>query len=386
MAGSNSSISPSPSQLGSPSRTSSTPAKTYTISVGNGDHKFRPDVTQAEIGSIVEFDFYPQNHSVVRAEYEYPCIPFEMVGKAKVGFFSGFHPVDSVLTDPPKWRIQINDSSPIFFYCSAPNACIQFGMNSSTSLSHQRDLAQNSAFMLNPGDQFPSEASPTSSSLSLPTVHSSTGTSLPALPKKSALSTGAIAGITVAAVSVILLGALLFFFIGRSRTLKEEMRRESSTRRPRSPLSPSLMFQHQYGKHPLSALPPAYFAVSPGVQDGHGAGERDEDGILRLNSSRNAGNSLERSVSHRSVGGVFDVSPTGHFTRLYEDEGLQTVEQDKRMGRGGARVNWAKEVPLGPYGRQWAAARNGPLPTGVPASTNDGEPVEIDGVEMPQKL
>jgi hypothetical protein len=46
-----------------------------------------------------EFRFYPQNHSVARAEYEFPCIPYEYTGVSKVGFWSGFHPVDIVLPD-----------------------------------------------------------------------------------------------------------------------------------------------------------------------------------------------------------------------------------------------------------------------------------------------
>lgn len=40
---------------------------TYKISVGI-DHKFSPDITQALIGDLIEFDFMPLNHSVVRAE------------------------------------------------------------------------------------------------------------------------------------------------------------------------------------------------------------------------------------------------------------------------------------------------------------------------------
>jgi hypothetical protein len=47
----------------------------------------------------IEFRFYPANHSVVRAEYNLPCIPYEMTGPNKPGFFSGFHAVDKVLDD-----------------------------------------------------------------------------------------------------------------------------------------------------------------------------------------------------------------------------------------------------------------------------------------------
>lgn len=99
----------------SPSSTSSAVAQTHTISVGI-DHKFKPEVTQAEAGDVryiactllakmltstklIEFLFFPPNHSVVRAEYEFPCIPYEMTGRGKVGFFSGFRPVDAILAD-----------------------------------------------------------------------------------------------------------------------------------------------------------------------------------------------------------------------------------------------------------------------------------------------
>ncbi len=44
-----------------------------------------------------DFQFYPTNHSVVRAEYHSPCIPYELTGRDKVGFFSGYHPVDAIL-------------------------------------------------------------------------------------------------------------------------------------------------------------------------------------------------------------------------------------------------------------------------------------------------
>lgn len=40
------------SSLLPPTPTSSAAVQTHTISVGNGDHKFRPDVTQAEIGDV----------------------------------------------------------------------------------------------------------------------------------------------------------------------------------------------------------------------------------------------------------------------------------------------------------------------------------------------
>ena len=149
--------SPSPTTFQSMSSTSSSAPQTHIIQVGLLDHKIRPDTTEAAIGDIIEFNFYPANHSIVRAEYGYPCIPYEMTGSNKQGFFAGFHPVDKVLDNPPKWSLKINDTEPIFFYCSAPGSCITYGMvgginlNSSQSIDKQRTLAMDSSFMLNPG-------------------------------------------------------------------------------------------------------------------------------------------------------------------------------------------------------------------------------------------
>lgn len=46
-----------------------------------------------------EFLFYPANHSVVRAPYLHPCIPYEMGGIGRVGFNSGFQPVKAITSD-----------------------------------------------------------------------------------------------------------------------------------------------------------------------------------------------------------------------------------------------------------------------------------------------
>lgn len=132
--------------------------QTHTIQVGLLDHKMRPETIDAGIGDTVEFDFYPLNHSVVRAEYGFPCIPYEMTGSNKTGFFSGFRTVGKVLDDPPKYSITINDTDPIFFYCSAPGSCITYGMvgginlNESMSIDKQRLLAMEASYMLQPGE------------------------------------------------------------------------------------------------------------------------------------------------------------------------------------------------------------------------------------------
>jgi hypothetical protein len=70
---------------GSATATTSDPI-TQTIAVGLGGHIFSPSVVQLSKGNFVEFQFYPTNHSVIRAEYKFPCIPYEMTGECHTIF------------------------------------------------------------------------------------------------------------------------------------------------------------------------------------------------------------------------------------------------------------------------------------------------------------
>ena len=66
---------------------------TKTIIVGYQGHSFSPNLTTANAGDTIEFDFNTGNHSVVRSEYMFPCVPYETTGAGKVGFWSGFFSV-----------------------------------------------------------------------------------------------------------------------------------------------------------------------------------------------------------------------------------------------------------------------------------------------------
>ncbi|KAF2637515.1 hypothetical protein P280DRAFT_552183 [Massarina eburnea CBS 473.64] len=368
----NTSASTSVTASESASKTSSAPAQTYTVQVGNGDHKFKPDVVQAAVGDIIEFDFFPPNHSVVRAEYKFPCIPYEMTGAGKQGFFSGFNPVDAVLSSPPKYSLRINDTSPTFFYCSAPGSCITYGMvgvinpNSTTSLETHRKIALNTSYMLNPGEPFPAE-SPTPDS----SQNSTSGSSAPSQNGAGhKLSTGAIAGIVVAGVGAVVLGGMLFFFWGRFKGLRDEMKRkESSVTRTTSPRSPaffpwSAVSPHSQTPHshlqtphtahssngaydpkaglspqsystssPMSAhanpnhnaIPPSYFpgtAALPNYAPPPHSHPPAHNPSAFSSSTPAIGLGIDRvasNASHRSVGGTFDLSQTtGYYTRTHE--------------------------------------------------------------------
>lgn len=90
--------SPSSSSSEAASSSSNGPI-THTVDVAKGGFTFVPDVILAKKGDVIEFNFFPDNHSVVRAEYGYPCIPYELTGVDKIGFFSGFKPVDTIVPD-----------------------------------------------------------------------------------------------------------------------------------------------------------------------------------------------------------------------------------------------------------------------------------------------
>lgn len=55
----------------------STGKATHTIKVGGktSPHGYDPDHVYADPGDLVVFEFWPTNHSVVKADYGAPCVP-----------------------------------------------------------------------------------------------------------------------------------------------------------------------------------------------------------------------------------------------------------------------------------------------------------------------
>ena len=67
----------------------------WRSNLSQSDHAFSPTEVDAQIGDIIRYSFFPENHSVARAEYDAPCQPIEY---GRIGFpplFSGFHPVEA---------------------------------------------------------------------------------------------------------------------------------------------------------------------------------------------------------------------------------------------------------------------------------------------------
>lgn len=153
--------------------------------------------------------------------------------------------LDTTVADiqkPPKFSVLINDTEPIFFYCSAPGACeedIMIGVinpNSTHTLEVQQAFAHNSTVAFSPGENFPEEVASTksaapSSTSTTASATTATVTASPTTPVAAAssgshppLSTGAIAGIAIGGAAVLLLGGALVYLCGRQRTLGELLR------------------------------------------------------------------------------------------------------------------------------------------------------------------
>ncbi|KAL9060727.1 MAG: hypothetical protein Q9162_000431 [Coniocarpon cinnabarinum] len=215
--------------------TSSAPPTIHTVNVGRGDFRFDPNTTLAEPGDIITFNFFPTNHSVVRAAYGLPCIPIENSEPDVEGFASPNFLTQS-LSDPPQWNLTVNDTEPIFYYCTAIGSCTPQGMvgvinpNASVSLQDQYDEALKAPYMLVPGQPFPDEGSETRPQLTAnpslltatPTgvataTATTTATAAATHSGGSKLSGGAIAGIVVAAVAFIGLLAAVFWLLGHRR-------------------------------------------------------------------------------------------------------------------------------------------------------------------------
>ncbi|KAI1759020.1 hypothetical protein GGR53DRAFT_184251 [Hypoxylon sp. FL1150] len=256
--------------LGGPATTTikSSAAETHTVTVGL-QHDFNPNTIKANPGDTVRFEFYPKNHSVVRADFEKPCIPWELTNDPVQSFFSGAVEQDTLQDPKPTWDLLVNDTDPVFFYCSAPDSCLKWGMvgvinpNDTFTLAIQKEFQENSTFQLSPGEAFPDEGSPsstttssgvpastsswTAASTNLPTGSDSTNTSL---------SGGAIAGIVIGVAAVIVIVVALVYVCGRKGGIEKGYRQSIA----RSALPLSQMVDTGYENGPKS--PPLNSAYS----------------------------------------------------------------------------------------------------------------------------
>ncbi|KPM45995.1 hypothetical protein AK830_g512 [Neonectria ditissima] len=202
---------------------------THTVAVGASGHKFTPDEIEADVGDIIEWRFYPTNHWVIRGDFDYPCIPYDYIGTDRTGFSSGSQTVQAITDDGPRFRVRVNNTDPIFFYCGAPGSCVRYHMmgvvnpSKNTTLDEWLDKANDVDYQLRPGDPWPTEdgfETPTDA------IGRETGGSSNDNDNSdddndsgsgggSKLSGGAIAGIAIGGAAVLLLAGGLLYLCGR---------------------------------------------------------------------------------------------------------------------------------------------------------------------------
>ncbi|KAH7411652.1 hypothetical protein DE146DRAFT_627705 [Phaeosphaeria sp. MPI-PUGE-AT-0046c] len=194
--------------------------KVHLIKAGAGGFKFSPQqLLNVPVGDIVTFEFYPPDHSVAQAEYGDACVPYELSHSGKVGFWSETQNVSSV-AEVTRYNITINSTEPVFFYCAAKGSCTDELMvgainpNATQTLQGQIDAAKTAKFQVQPGQPLPKEGGASPSESASPNAQSG-----------HRLSTTVVIGIAVGIVLFLALCAALFFFVGRSRSLKEAVKR-----------------------------------------------------------------------------------------------------------------------------------------------------------------
>ncbi|KAF1995485.1 Cupredoxin, partial [Amniculicola lignicola CBS 123094] len=96
---------------------------TITVSVGkkgeSADITFTPSSVKAAVGDIVQFKFWPKNHSVAQAAFAKPCEPLAN------GFWSGYVPTTDLATAASttfEYTVT-NASAPVWFYCTQGQHC-----------------------------------------------------------------------------------------------------------------------------------------------------------------------------------------------------------------------------------------------------------------------
>ncbi|GLA33338.1 hypothetical protein AnigIFM63309_000161 [Aspergillus niger] len=304
------------------STTTSTAIATHTVQVGSkaDPHQYSPHNVSAAVGDIIVFEFYPRNHSVVKADYLAPCVPAS--GEIFYsGIFNSFNEEDGQLVGPPPtWSLVVNDTEPTFFYCTAIDSCIGNGMNSTMTFESQYNRAKTYPYMLVPGQSIPAEGtiSPTSTSTSTSSPSNSPSSGSPTL------STGAIVGIVIGSVAFIAILGALFFLLGRNRVYRQWM-------------------SSQDGRHERTARWAAL--LSPGQSTGKGGSGSNAAGQRK--SEMDGGSALvpQSEFSGATVGGLSP--PLGQG--LWGWDGVQSPQQSMQMqhrvgGMGGG-------VYQGPHGQ-----------------------------------
>jgi plastocyanin len=87
--------------------------------------KYYPDNIKAAPGSMVQFQFWAGNHTVTQSDFDHPCTPIHQVNSSIAGIWSSYMPVAAGASkkEIPVFTVMINDTKPIWIYCSQGKHC-----------------------------------------------------------------------------------------------------------------------------------------------------------------------------------------------------------------------------------------------------------------------
>ena len=106
-----SSSSSTPTAAATASAASDAAGGVQTVQVGQSGFTFSPDTVTANKGDVIEFVIHT-THSVALSSFDNPCQPI-----SGAGIWTGF-PKDGTI-----FSVTINDTSPLWLYCAAPQHC-----------------------------------------------------------------------------------------------------------------------------------------------------------------------------------------------------------------------------------------------------------------------
>jgi plastocyanin len=158
----------------------------HVVSVGkDGKLEFCPQSITAAQGDLVQFQFYPKNHSVVQGFFAKGCTPINEAPPpvGQTGAFSGFMPVNNntAAGTIPTFTITVNGTGPTWWYCSQAKHC-EAGMVFAINPTAEKTLAgykancANATTNITPGQSLPAPAPAASTSAEAPPPAGDTAT------------------------------------------------------------------------------------------------------------------------------------------------------------------------------------------------------------------
>ncbi|TVY32438.1 putative GPI-anchored cupredoxin [Lachnellula subtilissima] len=145
------------SVAGALAQTAGTTVHVVKVGSANGSLTFAPNDIKVPAGDMVQFQFAPNNHTVTQSTFAKPCVPISQTSNVS-GIYSGFMPVKAADTNTPTYTIMVNDTKPIWLYCSQGKHCqsgmtmvINVAATGNSTLAAYNTLAKSVAANLAPG-------------------------------------------------------------------------------------------------------------------------------------------------------------------------------------------------------------------------------------------